>query len=129
MTREFIGTWFLQTVNCWNQDGDPVALFGAAPTGIIMYDEHGAMAVQMRNTDVEPGDGPRLSFAAYWGSYRIDTDKQQAIHHIEGALVPELVGHDELRPYRFQDGCLILSFADLPVGDQAISGDVVWRRR
>lgn len=133
--ERFLGTWLLEAVHCQDERGASVALFGAAPSGIIHYAEDGLMAVQMANTDAEGSseEEPRMAFAAYWGRYRIeaddaDPDTGTAFHHIEGALVPALIGHEELRPYAFREGRLHLRFADLPVDGRMIAGEVIWRR-
>jgi hypothetical protein len=93
LRKPFIGTWRLVSI-----DGGPpaVAARGQHPTGIIMYDQHGLMNVQIMPDGPRPKwTGPPTpdqaleairGYTAYWGTYTIDENAQTVTHHRQGML-------------------------------------------
>jgi hypothetical protein len=109
LRKPWVGTWRLMSV-----DGGPenAANRGAKPTGIIMYDQHGLMTVQIMP------DRPRATwtglptpeqaldairgYTAYWGTYTIDRQTHTVTHHRQGMIDGGMV--DYVRQFQFTDG-------------------------
>jgi hypothetical protein len=106
--KRFVGTWRLLSTTAAGKE-DPNR--GAHPTGLIMYDAKGNMAVQ-----IQP-DRPRQKYAgaqptpdeakaalagytAYFGTYSIDEKAGRVIHHRTGNVNPGGMG-DFIRRYEF----------------------------
>ena len=47
-------------------------------------------------------------YIGYAGRYTIDADAGRVIHHVEAAFLPDWVGTDMIREYRFEDDILTL---------------------
>ena len=123
--RRLVGTWRLVEHSDKDRRGEH-------PLGLIMYDAHGLMSVQ-----IVP-DKPRMKFAgtqptpeeakaalagytAYFGTYSIDESKSTVTHHRIGNIDPGGLG-DFVRRYEFVgDDRLILR----PLESQNV---LVWER-
>jgi len=125
-----VGTWRLVGLQ---SDSMTMAARGAHPTGLLIYDATGHMAVQ-----IQP-DRPRKSwpqsqpptpqqaldavsgYTAYFGTYTVDERARTITHHRTGALNLDFV--DYVRRYEFDaDGRLILLPVDRP------QSRLVWER-
>jgi hypothetical protein len=106
---QFVGTWRLVS-----EDGDSgtKARAGRHPTGLIIYDRTGHMAVQIqpdrRRASWPPGmPTPAqavdavVGYVAYFGTYVVDERAKTVTHHREGALNFDLV--DYVRRYEFEN--------------------------
>ena len=49
------------------------------------------------------------SFIAYSGSFEVDTNSNQIIHHVDLSSFPNWVGQNQIRYYTFKGDSLILS--------------------
>jgi hypothetical protein len=83
----------------------------------------------MRGTDEEV----RAAFEgyqAYYGTFTLDEKEKTAIHHVEGSIFPNLIGHQLKRHYEFsQDGSrLTLGTPPMPMGGDKVSGVYIWER-
>ncbi|MBS0578894.1 MAG: lipocalin-like domain-containing protein [Proteobacteria bacterium] len=47
-------------------------------------------------------------FDAYWGTFDVDPDRSQVVHHVQGALEPGVVGRDRIRTVTPDRGLLTL---------------------
>jgi len=114
LRRPLIGTWRLVSWDGVTPESQNVfgAHPGAHPTGILMYDAHGLMSVQImadRPRPMWPSSGPtddvRLELArgylAYWGTYTIDETAQTVTHHRQGKLDGDVV--DSVRGFELLD--------------------------
>lgn len=119
---QFVGTWRLVSV-----DGDSVvrSRIGPRPTGVIMYDAAGHMAVQIqpdRRRAAWPSGTPTaaealdavVGYTAYFGTYAVNDRARTVTHHREGALNLDVV--DYVRRFEFQNGgrLLVLTPVDRP---------------
>ncbi len=121
----FIGTWRLLSFNGAN--------VGAHPTGVLIYDQTGHMAVQVmpdvsRPTSSDAAPAPEQTRAdltghvAYFGTYSVDAARGTVTHHREGNLDPSGIG-DVVRRYEFDGaGRLVLT----PVENEQLR--LVWQR-
>ena len=85
------------------------------PTGLIVYDASGRMAVQIvtRADRQRFAKGPAAgtleeraaacdSYMAYYGTYTVDPAAGTITHHLENSLLPDLKGRDRVRYFEFQ---------------------------
>lgn len=122
---KFPGTWKLIS-RIDRDEKDSLRIepsLGKDPVVILMYDSLGNMSVQaMKRTRSEnlPGDTSTSQaqnnsntfsgYDAYFGSYRVDKEKEEIVHQIEGALYPGDIGKQLHRNYVFSGDTLRLSF-------------------
>ena|ERR1700704_44298 len=105
----FVGTWRLvSTTAAGNEDPNR----GPKPTGLIIYDAKGNMAVQIQPDRPRPKYATPLQptpaeakaalagYTAYFGTYRIDEKAQTVTHHRTGNVNPGGMG-DFVRRYEF----------------------------
>jgi hypothetical protein len=108
--KRFIGTWKLVSIVEPESEGAR----GPHPTGLIIYDATGHMAVQIMPDRVRPkyaGTLPTpnearaavLGYAAYFGTYTVDERARTVTHHREGNINPGELG-DFVRRYEFLPG-------------------------
>jgi hypothetical protein len=125
MSREVIpklvGSWKLVSFHSQDSSGQTVYPFGKDAQGRLIYEPDGRMAVQLMNPS-RPGftsDDPLVTsevevraafggYTAYYGTYSVNPDEQTIVHHIEGALLPNWVGTDQLRQFEFDGKYLTL---------------------
>ena len=125
-----IGTWRLVSIA---SDSATAAMRGPHPTGLIIYDATGHMAVQIqpdrRRTSWPQGQAPTAQqavdaaagYTAYFGTYVINDQAHTVTHHREGALNFDFV--DYVRRYEFQGtDRLVLQPVDRP------ESRLVWER-
>lgn len=120
MREKFKGRWKLESVVV--KHGDSLLYpFGKDVKAILFYDDE-YMSVQIMmpvDSSVQNADPLKLKdlawslknlgYMGYFGKYDIDEEKKQVIHHVEGAISQNIVGGDEVRNYRFEEGKMILS--------------------
>ena len=125
-----VGTWRLVTIVDPNPRPDWVDV---KPSGYIMYDSTGHMAVQMtRRHDRIKFKSPNrakgtpeeikdafLSYGAYYGTYDINEKEGLIIHNVEGNLFPNSVGMKYRRFYELSGDRLILMPASMVGGKLA----------
>jgi len=107
LRKPLIGSWRLVTM----EGGTAEANRGAKPTGLIIYDDKGYMAVQIvpdrprprwtgAPTPEQALDAVR-GYTAYFGTYTIDEKASTVTHHRQGMLaagVTDLVRRFEFLP-------------------------------
>jgi hypothetical protein len=92
LRKPFVGSWKLVSIT----GGNNPTTRGSKPTGIIMYDAHGNMAVQIQPDRPRPAykgtptaeqmaDRMR-GYTAYFGTYTIDEKASTVTHHRQGML-------------------------------------------
>src|SRR5688572_5531161 len=92
LRKPFVGSWRLVSI----EGGNNPTGRGSKPTGIIMYDAHGNMAVQIQPDRVRPTytGAPTAEqaaermrgYTAYFGTYTIDEKASTVTHHRQGML-------------------------------------------
>jgi hypothetical protein len=110
--KKLLGAWRLVSV-----EGTSATFHYAYdhPTGIIIYDRSGWMAVQI---DVKGARKPFVNglafgtaeekvaafdnYAAYYGTYTVDLKAQTVTHHLEDANQPNSRGVNNVRWFEFQ---------------------------
>jgi N-acetylglucosamine-6-sulfatase len=142
MAGKIIGTWKLVSIED-HTPNSPRREYH--PTGYIIYDATGRMAVQItRRSDrakfaseefaqatTEERAAAFSSYAAYYGTYTINEAAGTITHHIEGSLTPNDVGKDWVRYFKLSGNRITLIPAETNDGRPATSSPVrslTWER-
>lgn len=133
----FFGVWELVSMVTRDKSGKETPTYGDAPRGQITYERAGRMSAILGRTDRKPVSSPTLAsgsheelrgvlsgFAAYYGTFDVDTAKKTVIHHVQQALHPNWAGTDLVRGYTFDGDQLTLAATS---GDSVIT--LVWRKK
>src|SRR5258708_579397 len=117
-----VGTWKLVSTEEILKDGStrPYSTYGPNGKGFLMYSRDGYMCADLANPDrpkwvspSAPTTEEKVAAAdgtfAYCGRYEIDVKQNRLIHLPEVATNPGYVGSQQIRPYEFVDGRLVLS--------------------
>jgi len=117
-----VGTWKLVSTLETLKDGTtrPYPEYGPNGKGFLMYSRDGFMCADLVNPErpkwvnpTEPTTEEKVAAAdgsfAYCGRYEIDAKQNRLVHLPEVATDPGYVGSRQIRPYKFEDGRLVLS--------------------
>ena len=117
-----VGTWKLVSTEQTLKDGTtrPYPQYGPNGKGFLIHARDGYMCADLVNPDrpkwmdpIHPTTEEKVSTAdgsfAYCGRYEIDVKKNRLVHLPEVATDPGYVGSRQIRPYKFEDGRLVLS--------------------
>jgi len=139
--EQFIGSWKLISSEFRRSDGEVSYPWGRDAVGIIMYDTDGNMAGQIMrpgrpefvSKDHMKGTPSEIKSAfegyiAYYGTYEVNEDENTVTHHVEGSLMPNMVGRAMRRFYEFSDNRLVLTTPAITVGGQQVVGVLIWER-
>lgn len=118
--EKFIGAWrYVQSVS---SDGLIDTSLGEHPLGYIIYTAEGIMSVQIMNPNRKSITGNKPTpnesqknaedFFAYSGHYEINEKTHIVTHHLEMAILPNMVGKNYQRLYRFDGQYLYLTVID-----------------
>jgi hypothetical protein len=139
---KFVGAWRLVSAEFRGEDGELAeSPYGPEPQGILMYDAQGAMSAQLAQKDRKPFAVPdRLrgtpeeveaafeSYQAYWGRYEVDEREHVVTHYVTQALLPNWIGSEQRRQYKFRDGKLQLRTPPLLIGGKRVTGVLIWEK-
>ena len=116
-----VGTWRLVSYEDLDASGKVTREFGEHPLGYVVYDSTGHVFVNIMKTPPLPAAGfedekptPGLkskayeAYVGYFGTYSVDWQKSEVVHHVEGSLDPSYTGTDQPRPFLLQGDTLIL---------------------
>ena len=133
-----VGVWTLLSAVTSTADGKVSNRYGDKPSGRITYDKSGRMSailmgadrkkvgsLDLRDASDSESKSVLQSFAAYYGTFDVDTVNQTVIHHVEASLDPNWVGTDQVRGYEFNGDNLILTASRLP----GLKTRLVWQRQ
>jgi len=102
-----VGTWKLVSVDSVRPNGQTLNFWmGLHPTGLIIYQPNGYMAVQIMHdpramfAKTPPTSTPTydelknafFGYYAYWGTYTINEADSSVVHSVQGSLLPGEVG-------------------------------------
>lgn len=101
LADRFVGTWKLVSIETRNAKGEvvpPARATTAPPTGYIIYDSAGYMAVSImptgrkRNVGVTVTDAEAKAaiegYTAYFGTFTVNASEQFVTHNLQGSLNP-----------------------------------------
>jgi hypothetical protein len=119
-TNPLIGAWRLITVEDRQADGTVLYPYGEKGLGYLIYHPDGYMsatvmaaerpplAVRARPFELTPDQAAavlRTMGSAYSGTWEL-RDASTVIHHVEAALIPNMIGEDEVRPFELKGDML-----------------------
>jgi hypothetical protein len=111
----FVGAWRLAWLEEPGADGK---VHRADCAGLLVYTRDGHMSVQVmyRSPQTATQGGPvqyaQGGYEASFGAYEINEGAHTFNYHVEGALVPTLIGKDLTRVYEFSGKQLIVKSPD-----------------
>lgn len=134
-TRQFWGTWRLQSFEVRTSGEEVSYPYGRDAKGYLTYTHDGYMAVAVMKAHRANFDSSDMlsasvdekriafdTFASYFGTYEVRENK--VIHPVQLSLFPNWSGSDQERFFKFSADQLVLS-TPMAAGVTAI---VVWRR-
>ena len=118
--NHFLGTWKLVSAEDTMKDGStrPYPDTGPHGLGYLMYTPDGHMCANLMNPDRPKWDVPPTAaqkvaaiegMAAYCGTFKIDEINHVMLHYPEVAWMPNYVGTEQRRPYKFEGNHLSFS--------------------
>jgi len=134
MPPNLIGAWRLVTVEDRQADGRVLYPYGEQALGFLIYHPDGYMSATVMSADRPPlasrGRPFELSAedargvlqtmgSAYAGTYEFKDDST-VIHHVQAALIPNMIGSDEIRPFELKGDRLYVYTHRPPVTTCAI---------
>lgn len=133
---QFAGAWKLISYDLRFPSGTVSKPFGEQPSGRILYQTNGQMSAQLMKPELgsfasadplkatkDEAEGAWRNYIGYWGTYRVDAKAKVVVHRIEGGWLPNWVGQEQIRSFRFSGNQLILE-ADTT----AWHATLVWQR-
>lgn len=132
-----VGAWELDLWTTFHSDGTESHPFGTDAIGVIMYSDDGHMSchLSLANrplfnklsvfdvTDTELGQSMR-GYSSYFGTFSMDMEKGEVIHHVIGAWYPDFATVDQPRRFAIEGDRL---FLEANVGEDLVR--IAWRRR
>jgi hypothetical protein len=138
---QLIGTWKIVSAQYRRANGETLEIYGANPMGMLIYDADRYMSVQItRRNRPNFAAADRLSgtpeqvqtafrgYLAYFGRYTIDEEHKTVTHHIEGSLLPNWNGIDQVRYFELNGNRLTLRTPPLMIGGSEAVGYLIWER-
>lgn len=109
-----VGTWNLVSYEDTPDKGHAEFPWGKQPSGILIYDDTGHMAVQLQRTPVDASiakkDPSKLTnadklkllgaYSAYFGTYSVDWVRMTIVHHVTGNLFTIYIGTDQEKGFQ-----------------------------
>lgn len=121
LAARLVGTWQVLDMVDTDATGNVRHPYGKQPKGYIVYDPTGHLHVQVMRTPPTPhfaagdqagtDDEVRAAYdgyVAYFGTYEVDEARSQAIHRVEGSLMPSYTGTDQPRPIKLAGDELVI---------------------
>ena len=122
LSDRLIGTWRIVRYVDTNASGAVTSPFGEKPSGYFVYDATGHLSIQIMRMPARPmfasGDDKKgtdaevrtayQSYAAYFGTYRVDEAKSVVTHVVEGSLNPSYTGTEQPRPFKLDGDVLTI---------------------
>src|SRR5215471_2744942 len=129
-----IGVWRLVTVEDRQEDGTVLYPYGEKGLGYLIYHPEGYMSATVMSAERAPvpsGGRPwtltpdeatsvlKTMGSAYSGTWEL-RDESTVIHHVHAALIPNMIGRDEVRPFEMKGNRLYVYTHRPPVTTCAI---------
>ena len=136
------GTWQLLSSEFRTSGGEVIYPLGEDAGGQCILTPDGYMSGQvMRRDRPSFAAGDQASgtpdeikaalegYVSYYGPFDIDPARKQLTTHVEGSLFPNWIGEDQVRFYEFSENRLTLKTPPIPLGDDEVTGYLIWERR
>jgi hypothetical protein len=135
-----VGTWRLLDVVAIRPNGERLpSRFGKAPSGYILYDRTGHMAVQIMSSPwpkfVNP-DKPTAEelaavfngYVAYAGTYDYDPSTRIVTHHVQMSVDPDDVGQNFRRLVELEGDRVTLTVQQYALNGEQVVLRLQWER-
>jgi hypothetical protein len=139
---QLAGAWRLLSSEFRTSDGAVVYPLGEDAAGQCILTSDGYMSGQLMRKDRPNFAGGNQAsgtpeeikaalegYVSYYGHFDIDPDRQQLTTHVEGSLFPNWIGEEQVRFYELSENRLTLKTPPIPLGDDEITGYLIWERR
>lgn len=136
------GTWKLISSEFRGPTNEKMHPLGVNPSGMLIYDEHGHVSVQIMRHDrsaSEPGDPSGLTskeireafdgYFAYFGEYEANENEGIVTHHIHGSLFPNEIDQQQRVFFEQHGSHLTLNMPTMLLGGVMINAVLVWERQ
>jgi hypothetical protein len=135
-----IGTWRLLNVVAIRANGDRIpSRFGKSPTGFIIYDRTGHMAVQIMTNPWPPFVNPEKptpqemeavlnGYVAYAGTYDFDAATRTVTHHVQMSVDPDDLGKHFRRTVELEGDRVTLTVQQYPLNGEQVVLRLQWER-
>jgi len=140
--KRLVGTWSLVSLEARSTGGETRYPFGRTARGQLVYDAAGHMSAHVMNPDRAPfasADPSQVTdaelraavmggYLGYCGTYTLDLTRGVVTHHVQGAIVPNWVGGDQVRYFRLDGDRLTITTPPQRVGGEDLTTVLVWER-
>jgi hypothetical protein len=142
-----LGSWRLRDFTVtYADERPPTRPFGEGPQGLLVYAPDGWMSAVLARAERAPLGADRLetsgwaapqdkaaafdSYLSYAGRWSLRTGPAglEVVHRVTHALVPELVGVDNVRRVRFAGDALVLDYTWAARSGVARTNTLTWGR-
>ena len=140
--KQLAGVWRLVSSQFRTSGGEVIYPLGEDALGQAIFTETGFMSGQlMRQGRPQFASGNQASgtaqemeaalqgYVAYYGTCEVDVEKQTLTTHVDGSMYPNWVGGFQTRFYQLDDKHLTLTTPPITIGEEEITGVLVWERR
>jgi len=147
--KTLLGTWHLVRFELVRADGRVQEPFGTDISGMLVYLADGGMSVvwgrKSRSVPKNLSNPTAVelakmveNFDAYWGTFDVNSERSQVVHHVKGAFEPNVVGTDRTRSATLKNDLLTLAvppsecwwdLANYCAPGEKIEARLTWRRR
>ena len=125
-SNPFVGTWKLVSWEVSLPDGTIHYPYGKDVVGYLIYTADGYMSAEIMNPDRQQSD-PSFPLEMATGQTLPDSDRARAFstylsycgtytvagktvtHHMKAGLIPSWTGSEQVRPFKFDHGFLIIT--------------------
>ena len=138
---KLVGTWHLVSIEGCLPDGSRNSPYGRNPLGILIYDRHGNMAVQIvgrdrpafKSMDQKAGTPQEAKdaldrAAVYFGTYETEEQTDTVCHHVQGSVFPNWIGTVQRRKATVEGNRLVLSTGLMLMGGSESEVVLEWQR-
>ena len=140
--KQLAGVWRLVSSEFRTSGGEVIYPLGEDAQGQAIFTETGFISGQLMRQGRPPfASGNQASgtaqemeaalqgYVAYYGTCEVDVEKQTLTTHVEGSMYPNWVGGFQTRFYQLNDKQLTLTTPPITIGEEDITGVLVWERR
>jgi hypothetical protein len=121
--EDLVGAWQLQEYRMTEADGSVSHPWGPRSAGFLLYTPDGHMSATIEVDDTRAG---AMTFQAVCGTYEVAGDS--LVHRIALSSNPKLVGTEQKRKVRIENGLYYLTASPSLYGGPGTSVDLIWRR-
>ena len=135
-----VGTWRLLNIVAVRANGDRIpSRFGKSPSGYILYDRTGHMAVQIMSSPWPAFANPEKptpqeleavfnGYVAYAGTYDYDATTRTVTHHVQMSVDPDDLGKNFRRTVELEGDRVTLTVQQYRLNGEQVMLRLQWER-